>query len=283
MSDHWYDNDETWENLAAVLFTRRRWEKAEIEIGLLLTLLGLTGDETILDIPCGTGRHALELARQGAHVVVNDLGAEPDGQGRSDGPAGEVVDAIASQGGQAIANGADVADWEAAGALVKSALERFGRLDAVVNNAGVAPQAPIPSTDEDLVYGTFAINTFGPMHLIARAWPIFVRQGEGCIVNVSSLASSDPFPGFFVYAATKSAIESLTRSAAREGEVHGIRAYSVAPGAVEAPTLRRLFSEEDIPRELTLDPLDVARVVGECVTGNRPEGSGSVIVVAKSP
>jgi NAD(P)-dependent dehydrogenase (short-subunit alcohol dehydrogenase family) len=85
----------------------------------------------------GIGRaHALLFAREGAKVVVNDLGTEADGQGRSGGPAGEVVESIRAMGGEAIANGEDVADFEGAGRLVKAALETWGRLDVVVNNAG---------------------------------------------------------------------------------------------------------------------------------------------------
>src|SRR4051812_15451428 len=83
----------------------------------------------------GIGRgHALEFARQGAKVVVNDVGAELDGTGSSTGPAGEVVDAIRSMGGEAIANGDDVSDFDAAGRLVQSVIDEFGGLDVVVNN-----------------------------------------------------------------------------------------------------------------------------------------------------
>src|SRR5712691_1358404 len=85
----------------------------------------------------GIGRgHAIEFARQGAKVVVNDLGAEVDGSGSSTGPAGEVVDEIRGMGGEAMANGDDVSDWDGAERLVRSAIDAFGRLDTLVNNAG---------------------------------------------------------------------------------------------------------------------------------------------------
>src|SRR5580704_17256624 len=86
----------------------------------------------------GIGRgHALELARQGAKVVVNDLGTEVDGQGSSEGPAGDVVDEIRAAGGEAVANGDDVSDWDGAGRLVQTAVHSFGSLDVVVNNTGI--------------------------------------------------------------------------------------------------------------------------------------------------
>src|SRR3954470_9655375 len=98
----------------------------------------------------GIGRgHALEFARQGAKVVVNDLGAEADGTGGSDGPAGEVVDRIRAEGGEAVANGDDVADWDGAARLVQTALDAFGGLDVLVNNPGFLRDRMIVSTSEE--------------------------------------------------------------------------------------------------------------------------------------
>jgi len=97
----------------------------------------------------GIGRgHALEFARQGAKVVVNDLGAEPNGTGSSEGPAGEVVDAIRAMGGEAVANGDDVSDFEGAGRLVQTAIDTFGGLDVVVNNAGILRDRMLVSMSE---------------------------------------------------------------------------------------------------------------------------------------
>ena len=98
----------------------------------------------------GIGRgHALEFARQGAKVVVNDIGAAADGTGSSDGPAGEVVDAIRAMGGEAVVNGDDVADWDGAERLIRTALATFGGLDVVVNNAGFLRDRMLVRTSEE--------------------------------------------------------------------------------------------------------------------------------------
>ena len=176
---------------------------------------------------------------------------------------------------------ADVADAERAAGVVDRCVREWGRLDALVNNAGAAPLAPIEETSEDLLARTFAVNAFGPAHLIARAWPVFRRQGCGCVVNVSTAATADPFPGFLAYAASKAALESMTRSIAREGAGFGVRAFSVAPGAVETGMLRALFDERAVPASVVLDPGDVAETICECILGRRDGEVGSVIRLSR--
>jgi NAD(P)-dependent dehydrogenase (short-subunit alcohol dehydrogenase family) len=172
---------------------------------------------------------------------------------------------------------ADLGDPAAPAGAVARAMARFGRLDAIVNAAGVAPLAPIERTDLSLLESTFATNTFGPALLMAAAWPALRASGGGCIVNVSTIGTTDPFPGFFAYAASKSALDSLTRSAAREGARLGIRAFAVNPGAVETPLLRSNFPEKAIPRERALSPEQVAEVITDCIEGRRPQDLGHCI------
>src|SRR3546814_8393157 len=98
----------------------------------------------------GIGRaHALAFAAEGAKVVVNDLGAEVNGRGSSDGPAGEVVDDIRGMGGEAVANGDDVSDWDGAGRLIQTAIETFGGVDVLVNNAGILRDRMLVNMSED--------------------------------------------------------------------------------------------------------------------------------------
>ncbi|MCP3906056.1 MAG: SDR family oxidoreductase [Planctomycetes bacterium] len=172
---------------------------------------------------------------------------------------------------------ADITDAEQARSVIDVTHQQWGRVDALVNNAGVAPLVPIADTDEDLLFRTFAVNAFGAAYLIARAWPIFLRQRAGCIVNVSSQAAWDPFPGFFAYGAAKAALESFTRSALNEGRDHGIRPFNIAPGAIETEMLRKLIPEEQLPRDRTLAPGDVARVICDCILGRRDAEIGTTI------
>ena len=177
---------------------------------------------------------------------------------------------------------ADVASAQQAMSVIDMTIDQWGRVDALVHAAGIASVVPIDRTDEDLVYRTFAVNTFAAAYLTARLWPIFRKQRGGCIVNVSTMGTADPFPGFFVYAAAKAALESLTRSTAKEGADFGVRAFAVAPGAVETDMLRASFSERQIPRDRALDPLDVAHVICDCVLGRR-EGEAGTTIYLPSP
>jgi NAD(P)-dependent dehydrogenase (short-subunit alcohol dehydrogenase family) len=200
--------------------------------------------------------------------------------GRREAKLQETMDGIAARSAAApemLILSADLASAQQAMSVVDMTVEQWGRVDALVHAAGNAAVVSIDRTDEDLLYRTFAVNTFAAAYLIARLWPVFRKQRGGCIVNVSTMGTSDPFPGFFVYAAAKAALESFTRSVAKEGADAGIRAFSVAPGAVETDMLRANFSERQVPHRHTLDPLDVAHVICDCVLGRREGETGTTI------
>lgn len=177
--------------------------------------------------------------------------------------------------------GCDVSDPVQAQTLIARAVERFGRVDALVNNAGDAPLLPIDKTTPEALQRCFAINALAPGYTIAAAWPHMVRQRSGCIVNVSTLGTIDPFPGFFAYAAAKAAVNLMARSCANEGKRHAIRAFAVAPGAVETAMLRKNFNERSLPPAACLAPSDVAGVIIACLRGERDAENGQVIVVKR--
>lgn len=183
-------------------------------------------------------------------------------------------------GGDVRVHVADMGDEDDARGVVDAALEAWGRCDVLVNNAAAGPYAPLVDADRATLEHTFAVNVYGPIHAITQVLPHMIDRGGGRIVNVSSMATIDPFPGLGVYAATKAAIESVSRSLKNEYDEHGIRAFSIAPGAVETPMLRGLFDETVISRDQTLDPDDVAAVIEACACGERDDESGAVIVVA---
>ena len=186
----------------------------------------------------GIGReHALELARQGARVVVNDLGVELDGSGGDGGPAGEVVEAIRDLGSEAVANGADVADWQQTTDLVKQTLDRFGRLDAVINNAGFVRDRMFVSCSEeewDAVVRVHLKGHFCLAHHAAEHWRSERKAGrpvDARIVNTSSGAGLQGSIGQSAYSAAKAGIAALTLVQAAELVRYGITANAIAPSA----------------------------------------------------
>ncbi|MEP0847676.1 MAG: SDR family oxidoreductase [Phycisphaerae bacterium] len=163
--------------------------------------------------------------------------------------------------------------------LIDVARARFGRIDVLVNNAGAAAVAPIDQfTDEDFAR-TIATNIGGVFHTTRAAWPILRDQGGGVIVNLSSVASVDPFHGFAVYGGSKAWVNVFTHAIAAEGKPLGIRAFCVAPGAVETEMLRGSFP--DFPRDKTLDPDAVADVIAALCDRAFAAASGQTIFVRK--
>jgi len=186
----------------------------------------------------GLGRaHALELAAQGAAVVVNDLGAELDGTGCSEGPAGDVVDLIRQAGGQAIANGEDVADWDGARRLVGAAREAFGRLDVVVNNAGfLRDRMFVNATEEewDAVVRVHMKGHFAVARWAAAGWRDDAKGGQrpdARIINTTSGAGLLGSVGQAVYSAAKAGILGLTLVQAAELGRYGVTANAISPAA----------------------------------------------------
>ncbi len=219
----------------------------------------------------GIGRQTAEqLAAANYAVVV---------AARTHKPLSELESSITAAGGEALAVVADVARDADLAKLVQSTLDRFGRIDALVNNAGRASLHDIDAHNDALLDALYAVNALGPAKLIARVWRPMIEAGGGAIVNVSTYGTQSPFPGFFGYAAAKAATNVMAKSIATEGAEHGIRGFAVAPGAVETPMLRSMFDQSALPTSSCLTPEDVARVIVECVQGNRDHQNGETIFI----
>ena len=180
----------------------------------------------------GVGRaHALLLASRGAKVVVADLGGQLDGSGSSSGPADEVVAEIKAAGGEAVACFASVADADGAASIVQTAIDALGRIDVVVNNAGIAE----PDWFEDMSLARFRtmneVHYLGTVYVTFAAWPHMVEAGYGRIVNTTSEAVLGITPKGTAYAGGKGGVLGFTRSLANESPRHGITVNAVLPRA----------------------------------------------------
>jgi len=206
----------------------------------------------------GIGReHALALAKEGAALVVNDLGGARDGTGAGHSMADEVVAEIKAAGGEAVANYDSVATVEGANNIVKTALDAFDKLDIVVNNAGLALVAgakDLWETSDDEWRREIDVNLNGVFHCCKAAALLFIEQGEGGrIVNLSSLAGFRPQPQYGGYTPAKFAVNGLTQMLALELAPHKVTVNAVLPGSTDTDmmdgTFRRTADRMGIPFE----------------------------------
>jgi NAD(P)-dependent dehydrogenase (short-subunit alcohol dehydrogenase family) len=240
----------------------------------------------------GLGReYALMLADHGAKVVVNDFGGARDGTGGDAGPAQLVVDEIAAAGGEAVANTADVGSWEGAEQLVAQAIDTFGDLDVLVNNAGILRDRMLFSMSEeewDVVLRVHLKGTFATSRFASAYWRERAKAGEANdarIVTTTSVAGLYANPGQTNYGSAKAAIATFTQIAAQEVGRYGVTVNAIAPGA-----LTRLTDDLGLPEDTVarFEPRWVAPVVtwlasrqSADVTGQVIESSGLVLAIAE--
>lgn len=217
----------------------------------------------------GIGRaEALELARQGARLVVNDLGGQRDGTGSSDAPANEVVEEIRGFGGDAIPNSDDVATWSGAERLILQAIDSYGTIDVLVNNAGILKDRMIINMTEnewDDVIRVHLKGTFGPTHFAARYWRERSKAGhvnDARVINTSSASGIYGNTGQSNYGAAKAGIAAFTIIASREFAGYGVTVNALAPAARtrmtdDRPMGERTFAEAEFDQfsPLNLGPL----------------------------
>ena len=216
----------------------------------------------------GIGReHALLFAAEGARVVVNDLGGGNDGEGSDATPAEEVAAEIRAQGGQAIANGDDVADWEGAQSLINAAIGEFGELDILVNNAGILRDRVIVNMTEaewDDVIEVHLKGHFAPTRWAAAHWREEHKAGRSKrrnLVHTSSTSGLFSNPGQVNYGAAKSGIATFNQIAGKELSRYGVVSNCIAPGARTRLTLATPGLPEIMaPKESAFDEWDPANI-----------------------
>lgn len=229
----------------------------------------------------GLGRsHAVTLAAQGAAIVVNDVGGDVSGEGCDPTIADAVVAEIEAAGGAACSNTGDVSSFAACEEIIGDAVERFGRIDIVVNNAGIAGGAPVTDLTEELLTRMLGVHFLGTVGMVRAALPEMRVQGYGRIVNTVSEAALDSrHPADVSYGGAKGAVWAATLAMAREVAGSGVTVNGLSPGA------RTRMSEDYLgarrgPPSIDLDPQHVSRVVAALVSESAADINGKVIHAA---
>jgi NAD(P)-dependent dehydrogenase (short-subunit alcohol dehydrogenase family) len=243
----------------------------------------------------GIGReHALLLAREGAMVVVNDLGGAPDGQGADQTPARQVVAEIEAMGGAAIANGDDVSSWSGAEAMVRQAIDTFGDLHVLVNNAGILRDRMLVNMTEaewDAVIQVHLKGTFAPTRHAAAHWREQNKAGkpvDARVINTTSVSGIYGNPGQTNYGAAKMGIAAFTIIAAQELHRIGVTVNAISPGALTRLTENLMGEVTDKLRD-NRGPQWIAPIcawlaspLSRNVTGRVFQVAGNEIAIAES-
>ena len=243
----------------------------------------------------GIGReYALMLAEHGAKVIVNDLGAERDGTGADASPAQQVVEEIKAMGGEGAVNGADVSDFAAAKAMIDQAVETFGGLDVVVNNAGILRDRMLTNMTEeewDLVVKVHLKGTFAPARHAAAYWRERSKAGEtndARIINTTSVSGIYGNVGQTNYGAAKQGIAGFTFIAALELQRYGVTVNAIAPGALTRLTEDLGMGQASEEAKAAMSPRWIAPLCtwlaspqSAGVTGRVFEASGQLLAVAE--
>jgi len=240
----------------------------------------------------GIGReYALALAHHGARVVVNDLGGAKDGTGADVGPAHAVADEIRDAGGEAVANTDDISSWEGAAALIQQAIDTYGGLDVLVNNAGILRDKMLFAMSEDewdAVIRVHLKGTFAPSHHAAAYWRDRSKAGDrndARLINTTSVAGLYANVGQTNYGSAKAGIAAFTQIAAQELGRYGVTVNAIAPGGMTRlldgvevdDEIRRNFSPAAVaPALVWLASADSADVTGQVI-----EATGLVLAVAE--
>src|SRR5690606_39031072 len=227
----------------------------------------------------GLGRsHALELARRGARVVVNDLGGSVDGSGTAAGPAAQVVSEIEALGGEAVANTDSVATPEGGAAIVQSALDAFGRIDIVINNAGILRDKSFHNLTPELIDPVIDVHLKGAFNVTRAAWTHFREQNYGRVINTSSNSGLLGNFGQANYGAAKMGLVGLTKVLAIEGAKYGIKVNAIAPVAFTRMTADLMPGLEEKHKPELVTPVVIFLAHEDCpVTGEIYSAGGGVV------
>jgi NAD(P)-dependent dehydrogenase (short-subunit alcohol dehydrogenase family) len=194
----------------------------------------------------GIGRDiALLMARSGAKVVVNDLGVSLTGEPGGESPARETVAEILAQGGQAVASEDSVADWQGAQRLVALALERFGGLDVVVNNAGIIREISFQETSPEDFDKTVKVHLYGSFYVSRAAAPHFIARKSGAYIHMTSSTGLIGRRNLSAYASAKMGVVGLMRSIALDMAAVGVRSNCISPAAATRMTPQRANAQKD--------------------------------------